>query len=236
MTWFRSVAKSPGNYTYLFTPKSVIQSLAASFTDAAVLDSLIIPSLNATSVLKGNDTLPPGINASEISIGGESCSFVVHVAFFEADQGAFVDNGVAHSFFSTPLSQGRRSLHPTKKHIHATFNCTGADGKGWISLEHVLIRLNTSYTPNGTFPVLSAQSIPDTVTGKPTYIGYDAVVCLQLFEPWVVKVWNSTTGLLTVGITDKAAGIDSTEKEARLIGEKIGGVSRELNSTLLWNV
>ena len=119
-------------------------------------------------------------------------------------------------------------------HIYVTLNCTGADGKGWVSLEHVLIRLNTTYTPNGTFPVLSAQSIPDGA-GKPTYIGYDAAVCLQLFEPWVVEVYNSTTGLSTVRITGKGAGNDM-EKGERLVGERISGVNRKLNSTLLWNV
>ena len=122
-----------------------------------------------------------------------------------------------------------------QEHIYVALNRTGADGKGWISLEHILIRLNTTYTPNGTFPVLSAQSIPDTVTGNPTYIGYDAVVCLQLFEPWVVEMYNSTTGPSTFRITGKAAGID-TEKGGRLIGERVEGVSRELNSSLLWNV
>ena len=117
MTCFRSVAKSPGNFTYLFTPKSVIQTLATSFTDVpAVLDSLTIPSINTTNVLEGNDTLPLGMNASETSFGGEAsrCSFVVHGTFFDADQGTLSDNGVSHSFFSTPLSQGRRSLHPTR--------------------------------------------------------------------------------------------------------------------------
>ena len=73
MTYFRSVARSTSGFTYLFTPKSVIQSLAASFTDVpGVLDSLTIPSLNATKVLQGNDTLPSGMNASEIGVGGET--------------------------------------------------------------------------------------------------------------------------------------------------------------------
>ena len=121
-----------------------------------------------------------------------------------------------------------------QKHIYVTLDCTGADGKGWISLEHVLIRLNTTYTPNGTFPILSAQSFPNAA-GKPTYIGYDAVVCLQLFEPWVVEVYNSTTGPSTVRIIGKEAG-NNTEKGERLVGERIGGVSRELNSTGRWNV
>ena len=117
MTCFRSVAKSPGNFTYLFTPKSVIQSLAASFTDVpAVLNSLKIPSLNTTRVLHGNDTLPPGMDASEIGVGGETRPLIVHVPFFffDADQGTFYDNGVSHSFFSAPLWQGRCSLHPTR--------------------------------------------------------------------------------------------------------------------------
>ena len=58
---------------------------------------------------------------------------------------------------------------------------------------------------------------------------------MQLFEPWVVEVYNSTTGPRTVRITGKGAGND-TGKEERLIGERIGGVNRELNSTLQWPV
>ena len=34
--------------------------------------------------------------------------------FVDADQATFYDNGVSHSFFSTPLWQGRCSLHPTR--------------------------------------------------------------------------------------------------------------------------
>lgn len=35
--------------------------------------------------------------------------------------------------------------------------------------------------------------LPD-INGTATYIGYDAAVCIELFEPWVVEVYNSTVG------------------------------------------
>ena len=127
---------------------------------------------------------------------------------------------MSHSFFSLPLSKGQ-------------------DGNGWISFEQVLVRLNTTYAPNGTFPILGTQSVPDA-TGKATQIGYDAVVCLQLFEPWVMEVYNSTTGPSTVGLVERGNVVRSTntgqEAGEKMIGAEMGGVTRELNSSRLWDV
>lgn len=123
---------------------------------------------------------------------------------------------MSHSFFSKPLSKGQ-------------------DGKGWISLEQVLVRLNTTYAPNGIFPVLGAQNLPDA-TGEPTHIGYDAVVCLQLFEPWVVEVYNSTTGPSTVRMVERGNAARSMNAGEKMIGAEIGGVTRELNSSRLFDV
>ncbi|KAG6913002.1 hypothetical protein DXG01_010480, partial [Tephrocybe rancida] len=47
--------------------------------------------------------------------------------------------------------------------------CMGGDGKGWLSIEEVL-------------------------EGNPTWIGYDAAICVELFKPWIVEVYNSATG------------------------------------------
>ena len=80
------------------------------------------------------------------------------------------ENGVAHSYHS--------------KTILDTVN---AD-QGWTTVETVLIRLNTSYTPSGRFPVYSA---PDA-SGMGTRIGYDAVVCVEKYDPWIVEAYNSS--------------------------------------------
>ncbi|KIY63410.1 hypothetical protein CYLTODRAFT_432999 [Cylindrobasidium torrendii FP15055 ss-10] len=117
-----------------------------------------------------------------------------------SDVAKFYDNGVAHSMKSKPL----------------TLNVTGYNG--WVSIESVLIRMNTTYAPNGVFGAYSTQSIPD-VDGNPTHIGYDAAVCLELFEPWVVETYNATLGPpTTMGIVSKGATIvdsPSLDKDAK---------------------
>jgi hypothetical protein len=110
------------------------------------------------------------------------------------------------------------------------------DGKGFITVENILVRLNTSFAPNGTFGLKSDQSVPDK-DGVATFIGYDAAVCLELYEPWVLEVYNSSVGFpSSMRIVDKAAEIKdmNTEqlKEKRL-GKPVSGplVKRALNST-----
>ncbi|KAJ3571183.1 hypothetical protein NP233_g3915 [Leucocoprinus birnbaumii] len=90
---------------------------------------------------------------------------------------AFWNNGVNHNYFSNPL-----------------YNM-GTDGTGFVSMEVVLIRLNTTFAAQGQFPVLG-QPIPD-INGTATYIGYDAAVCIEVFEPWIVEVYNNTAGAPT---------------------------------------
>ncbi|TFK74366.1 hypothetical protein BDN72DRAFT_833278 [Pluteus cervinus] len=129
----------------------------------------------------------------------------------------FFDNGVAHSLKSFPLSMGQ-------------------DGNGWVTLESVIVRLNTSYTPNGTFLRLSDLSVPDA-TGNASFIGYDAAVCLELFEPWVLETYNTSMGLpTTLRLLDKSATIlnhDSQQLKESNIGATITDpdVKRQLNST-----
>ncbi|KAJ7727961.1 hypothetical protein B0H16DRAFT_1894321 [Mycena metata] len=96
----------------------------------------------------------------------------------------FSDNGVAHSFKSVPISMG-------------------ADGNGFVSIEILLVRLNTTNTPNGTFLTHSDIPVPD-ITGKNTFIGYDAAVCLELYEPWVLETYNNSIGVpITTRIVNK---------------------------------
>lgn len=68
----------------------------------------------------------------------------------------------------------------------------GEDDTGFVSLELVLIRLNNTFATAGEFPIFG-DMIPD-INGTETRIGYDAAVCIEVFEPWVVEVYNSTVG------------------------------------------
>jgi hypothetical protein len=75
---------------------------------------------------------------------------------------------------------------------------TGSIGdQGWTTVETVLIRLNTSFTPSGRFPVYSNTSLPDA-NGVETRIGYDAAVCVQKYEPWFIEAYNTSIGSPTL--------------------------------------
>jgi len=105
-------------------------------------------------------------------------------------------------------------------------------GNGWKSLEIVLVRLNNSFVPSGQFPVFN--EVPETdAAGRETRIGYDAAVCVELYEPWVVEVfYNSNLGLVaTVRIVEQANTITNVRGE-RNVGVGLGGdVPRVLSSS-----
>ncbi|KAL0961471.1 hypothetical protein HGRIS_006415 [Hohenbuehelia grisea] len=124
----------------------------------------------------------------------------------------FFDNGVAHSLRSFPMSMGE-------------------DGRGFVTVEAVLVRLNTSYTPSGKFPVFSDQVMRDA-SGKESRIGFDGAVCLEVYEPWVVETYNTTFGAPTsMRIVSKDNEVrDNVPREFR-IGKGIDGARRQLNST-----
>lgn len=127
----------------------------------------------------------------------------------------FNDNGVSHSYYSSPLSMGE-------------------DGGGFISLEFVLVRLNTAFTPQGQFPVLGNDTISNA-DGTESRIGYDAALCLELFEPWIVETYNSSTGITTsTRIINKASTTTDSLSGESNIGTTISGVKRQLNSSALW--
>ncbi|KAF8990223.1 hypothetical protein BDQ17DRAFT_1372225 [Cyathus striatus] len=128
----------------------------------------------------------------------------------------FTDNGVAHSLFSYPLTMGE-------------------EGNGWQSLEVVLVRMNTIYAPNGTFLRNIDVDIPDGTMN----IGYDAAICLELYEPWVVEVYNSTVGApSSTRIVGKGPSIVNENSNERLSEKKLDdpNVKSKLNSTGLEGV
>ena len=103
-------------------------------------------------------------------------------------------------------------------------------------MENILVRLNTTFASNGTFGIKGDYSMPDE-NGTATFIGYDAAVCLELYEPWVLEVYNSSVGFpSSMRIVDKAAEIMDMNTEQ--LKEKRSGkpvsdplVKRALNST-----
>ena len=177
--------------------------------------SLSLPDVFKTpnlSLLSPNDTLPSSVSEEEVAYIGAFVS-CVDVSIFSADSApaGFWDNGVAHSF---------HSVTPTK----------GESGNGWVGAETVLVRLNNSYTHNANFPVWSADAIVDA-SGFSSRIGYDAVVCVEMYEPWIVQIYNSSLGVpTTMSIVSKSASTDF-ETEYGNRGPYLDSYTRVLNST-----
>jgi len=121
------------------------------------------------------------------------------------------NNGVAHSFYSKTILD------------------TGLTGdQGWTTVETVLIRLNTSYTPSGRFPVYLDQSF---LGANEARIGYDAAVCVQKYEPWIVEAYNTTVGSPTaLRIVEKGYGSTSLLPNGDIRGPHIAN-TRYLNTT-----
>ena len=55
----------------------------------------------------------------------------------------------------------------------------------WTTVETVLIRITASLVPRGSFPVYSNVAYGYRV-------GFDAAVCVQKYEPWVIEAYNTS--------------------------------------------
>jgi len=165
-------------------------------------------------------TVPP-FNASSVLQLNDTLPSGLNVN--ETALGAsFYDNGVAHSFKSDPISMGQ-------------------EGFGWISIEHVLVRLNTSYAPNGEF-LRMGDIVRQDKDGNLTYIGYDAAVCLELFDPWIVEAYNNTVGFPSsvrlVQPGNEVKDMNNAHLKEKRMGRPLTdpSVSRQLNSSKLRDV
>jgi hypothetical protein len=104
----------------------------------------------------------------------------------------------------------------------------GNSGGGWEFLEVYFVRLNTAYAPQGKFPL--KYTFSDTYNQDT--VGFDAVVCLELIEPWIVRVHNSTTASpRTLRVLGPGGIINDLNGEEERRGERLRSeVSRNLTS------
>ena len=101
---------------------------------------------------------------------------------------------------------------------------------GFTAVETVVIRLNTSFTPSGRFPVYSNRTLPD-INGTETKIGYDAGVCLQKYDPWIIETYNtSIVSPSALQIVDKGYNVTSPTPSGKIRGAAIEN-TRFLNTT-----
>lgn len=104
---------------------------------------------------------------------------------------------------------------------------TGAiSDQAWTTVETVIIRLNTSFTPSGRFPVYSVRD----ANGVQTRIGYDAAVCVERYEPWIIEAYNTSFGSpATLRIFEKGYG-NASLASGKIRGDPIPS-TRYLNTT-----
>jgi len=151
--------------------------------------------------------LPPGVSKEEVADLG---AFVLCAGIFifsvDLAPAEFEYDGIAHSF-------------------HSYMPTTGESGNGWVSVETVLVRLSDLFVPNATFPVWGSA------WGSTSRIGYDAVVCVEMCEPWIVQIYNSSLGIpTTMAIVSKSATTDFETDDGNR-GPRLDSYTRVLNST-----
>ena len=107
---------------------------------------------------------------------------------------------------------------------------TGESGNGWVMVETVLVRVNKRYAPNSKFSV-SHEFPNERVSTIFIDVGYDAVICAETYEPWIVQIYNSSLGVpTTMAIVGKSATTDfETDYGDR--GPYLDSYTRTLNST-----
>ena len=97
--------------------------------------------------------------------------------------------------------------------------------QGWTTIEAVLIRLNTLYTTSGRFPVHANKSVPspDFVEIR---VDYDAAVCVQKYEPWIVEAYKtSIVSPILLRVVDKGYRDTPPSPSGNIQGPPIAGAS-----------
>jgi len=163
------------------------------------------------SLLTPKDAIPPNINSSEISYLGEF--LLTQLTLFTSHP--CTTAGWHHSGFSATF----HTVIP---------NITG--GQRWAAVDTVLVRLNTSLTPSGQFPVYSDKP-PQGYDWPGTRLGFDAAVCVQSYEPWIIEAYNATTGPPhALGIVGKVNASTPLSPSGSIRGARIANIGF-LNTT-----
>ena len=124
------------------------------------------PDLNFLTL--SNDTIPPNIDPATISVlGGFSSIPLSSFVSNPCTVAAWPDKGETISLdsLSIPVQEG-----------------------DWTTIETVLIRIATTQTPSGRFPVHLNRTFGSSVLR----IGYDAAVCVQKYEAWIIETYNTS--------------------------------------------
>jgi len=123
------------------------------------------------SFVDDKDTIPSNIDNSTISyIGGFLSVPLIFLCINPHTTVKWPDNGEGVS------------LHTITNYNHFYRE----SDQEWTAIDTVLVRFDTMYTPSGHFPVYLN-------TSKSVFsIGYDVVVCVQKYEPWILETYNAS--------------------------------------------
>jgi len=109
-----------------------------------------------------------------------------------------------------------------------TVNDSYPDGnQGWTTVETILLRFYTAYTPSGRFPVY----LDSPIDVDERWMGYDAAVCVRKYEPWIIETYNATiTSPSALRVIGKADGSTPLLPSGNIQGDQIKN-TRYLNTT-----
>ncbi|CAD6981850.1 unnamed protein product, partial [Tilletia controversa] len=111
-----------------------------------------------------HNVLPAGLKAADVAVAKP-----------------FAANGVAQTFWSRPL--WAEDEPPGSD--------AGSAGRGWVSLEVIMIRLNQTLAgPGAQFGMVANVSDQEGRFGN---VGFDIGVCVERFDPYVVEVYQGLT-------------------------------------------
>ncbi|CAD6976165.1 unnamed protein product, partial [Tilletia controversa] len=199
------------------TPDATVANrLSVLFLTRQVLNTILskldvsLPSSLEKAVDLGdlNNVVPAGTNPADIAIAQR-----------------FYANGVAQSFFSTPI-MAEDEIQPDGSVPDAYKNTPGSAGRGWVSLEVVLIRLNPELAgPGAKFGMVA--NVTDN-NGNFGNVGYDVGVCVERFDPYIVEVYQGRS-VQSISILSQAA--DSSSETGLLRSSLVSpGSSTNLSS------
>ncbi|KAE8185424.1 hypothetical protein CF328_g7549 [Tilletia controversa] len=114
-----------------------------------------------------NDILPADLKAAEVVLAKP-----------------FAADGVAQSFWSLPMRSDEEILLDEASSRYSP----GSAGRGWVSLEVILIRLNQTLAgPGARFGMIANVSDHEGNFGN---VGFDLGVCVERLDPYVVEVFR----------------------------------------------
>ncbi|KAK0532115.1 hypothetical protein OC842_003409 [Tilletia horrida] len=201
-------AEASKRLTALFLTHDVLSS-ALGQLNVALPSNLRGPANLNLSLGDLSTVLPGGLNAADIGMAP-----------------VFFPNGVAQSYFSSPI-RAEDEIYPSDDVPDENKGQAGSAGRGWVSLEVVLVRLKPDLAgPAAQFGLVA--NVTDNL-GNFGNVGFDAAICVERFDPYVVQVYQGRS-IQSTKILRQAADF-SFQNDKRGSSRLLSGTTSHLNST-----